>query len=97
MCWLSGTVCGLQGENSEVKLLRTGPAGQERPAVLAADGRLLDLSTVAADIGRDFFATGGLDRARGALRTARLPAVTAAFEVNHLVRYLSSRAQVGAR
>lgn len=58
-----------------MKLLRIGPAGEERPAVLAGDGRLLDLSGVATDLDGDFFAAGGLARIRAALDADALPAV----------------------
>lgn len=45
-----------------MKLLRIGPAGGERPAVLARDGRLLDLSPVADDIDGAFLSGGGVER-----------------------------------
>jgi 2-keto-4-pentenoate hydratase/2-oxohepta-3-ene-1,7-dioic acid hydratase in catechol pathway len=57
-----------------VKLLRVGPVGAERPAVLAEDGSLLDLSGLTRDIDGDFLATG-LDRARAAYAAGELPAI----------------------
>jgi len=33
-----------------MKLLRYGPAGQEKPAILDADGKIRDLSAHVADI-----------------------------------------------
>jgi 2-keto-4-pentenoate hydratase/2-oxohepta-3-ene-1,7-dioic acid hydratase in catechol pathway len=57
-----------------VKLLRVGPKGAERPAVLAEDGTLLDLSGVTGDIDGDFLATG-LDRARQAYAGGELPPI----------------------
>jgi 2-keto-4-pentenoate hydratase/2-oxohepta-3-ene-1,7-dioic acid hydratase in catechol pathway len=56
-----------------VKLLRVGAPGEERPAVRADDGRLLDLSSVASDIDGDFLASGGVDRARAAVEAGNLP------------------------
>jgi 2-keto-4-pentenoate hydratase/2-oxohepta-3-ene-1,7-dioic acid hydratase in catechol pathway len=56
-----------------VKLLRVGPPGSERPAVLADDGRLLDLSGVTADLDGAFLASGGIERARAAVTAGRLP------------------------
>ncbi|KOU63177.1 2-hydroxyhepta-2,4-diene-1,7-dioate isomerase [Streptomyces sp. MMG1533] len=56
-----------------VKLLRVGAPGQERPAVLTDDGRLLDLSSVTPDIDGAFLASGGVERARAAV-TAGGPA-----------------------
>ncbi|WP_431677091.1 fumarylacetoacetate hydrolase family protein [Kitasatospora sp. KL5] len=50
-----------------MKLLRVGPAGSERPAVLAGDGRLLDLSGLTADIDGRFLAGGGVAAVRAAL------------------------------
>ncbi|WP_344586961.1 fumarylacetoacetate hydrolase family protein [Actinomadura vinacea] len=55
-----------------MKLLRVGPAGAERPAVLAEDGTPLDLSGVTRDIDGDFLA-GGLDDARAAYAAGNLP------------------------
>jgi 2-keto-4-pentenoate hydratase/2-oxohepta-3-ene-1,7-dioic acid hydratase in catechol pathway len=57
-----------------VKLLRVGPKGTERPAVLAEDGTLLDLSGLTGDIDGDFLATG-LDRARQAYADGELPPI----------------------
>ncbi|MCL8017140.1 fumarylacetoacetate hydrolase family protein [Streptomyces sp. AS02] len=56
-----------------MKLLRVGARGEERPAVRADDGRLLDLSSVTADIDGAFLASDGLDRARAALAHGELP------------------------
>jgi 2-keto-4-pentenoate hydratase/2-oxohepta-3-ene-1,7-dioic acid hydratase in catechol pathway len=57
-----------------VKLVRVGPKGTERPAVLAEDGTLLDLSGLTGDIDGDFLATG-LDRARQAYADGELPPI----------------------
>lgn len=45
-----------------MKLLRFGPAGLEKTAVLLADGRRLDVSAAFPDYDEKFFATDGLDR-----------------------------------
>lgn len=58
-----------------MKLLRIGPAGKERPAVSAGDGRLLDLSGVVDDFDRGFFTADGLRRVRAALDADALPEV----------------------
>lgn len=55
-----------------MKLLRVGPEGAERPAVLAEDGSLLDLSGLTRDIDGDFLAAG-LERARAAYAAGELP------------------------
>lgn len=60
-----------------MKLLRVGPAGEERPAVLAPDGRLLDLSGITPDIDGAFLASGGVDAARAALDAGTLPELPA--------------------
>ncbi|WP_327258908.1 fumarylacetoacetate hydrolase family protein [Streptomyces sp. NBC_01240] len=59
-----------------MKLLRIGPAGSERPAILAAD-RLLDLSAVTTDIDSAFLASGGVARARAAMEAGQLPELPA--------------------
>lgn len=56
-----------------MRLLRVGATGSERPAVLAEDGQLLDLSALTADIDGAFLASGGLDRVREALDGGTLP------------------------
>ncbi|GJF33503.1 2-hydroxyhepta-2,4-diene-1,7-dioate isomerase [Kitasatospora sp. NE20-6] len=60
-----------------MKLLRVGPARGERPAVLAADGRLLDLSPVTDDIDGRFLAGGGIEAARAAVAEGTLPELDA--------------------
>ncbi len=56
-----------------MKLLRVGPVGEERPCVLSPDGRVLDLSSLTADIDGAFLSGGGVERARSALAEGRLP------------------------
>ena len=60
-----------------MKLLRIGPAGAERPALLAEDGRLLDLSGVTADIDGAFLASDGVERVRAAAGAGLLPELDA--------------------
>ncbi len=57
-----------------MKLLRYGPAGQEKPGMLAADGTLRDLSGVVDDIAGDVISPAGLDKLR-AIDPQTLPAV----------------------
>lgn len=57
-----------------MKLLRFGPAGQEKPGLLDRDGVLRDLSGVVADIAGDVLGKEGLARLR-ALDPATLAAV----------------------
>jgi 2,4-didehydro-3-deoxy-L-rhamnonate hydrolase len=47
-----------------MKLLRYGPAGQERPGILGADGAIRDLSSVVSDIARDTLLPESLERLR---------------------------------
>ena len=57
-----------------MKLLRYGPKGQEKPALLDADGHLRDLSGVVADIAGDALLPESLARLR-ALDPATLPRI----------------------
>jgi 2,4-didehydro-3-deoxy-L-rhamnonate hydrolase len=57
-----------------VKLLRYGAVGQEKPALLAPDGTLRDLSAVVADIAGAVLTEAGIEKLRG-LNPAELPAV----------------------
>ena len=45
-----------------MKLLRHGPAGAEKPALLESDGKIRDLSGLVADIGGDVLSDSGLAR-----------------------------------
>jgi 2-keto-4-pentenoate hydratase/2-oxohepta-3-ene-1,7-dioic acid hydratase in catechol pathway len=56
-----------------VKLMRVGPVGQERPALLGADGVLRDLSALTSDIDGAFLAGGEVERIRAAAASGTLP------------------------
>ncbi|GGK71516.1 2-hydroxyhepta-2,4-diene-1,7-dioate isomerase [Sphaerisporangium melleum] len=61
-----------------MKLLRVGPPGGERPAVLDDAGRPRDLRGLlgpGADFDRDFFASGQIERVASALRDGDLPLI----------------------
>jgi ureidoglycolate lyase/2,4-diketo-3-deoxy-L-fuconate hydrolase len=58
-----------------MKLLRYGPAGQEKPGMLDRNGQIRDLSGVVRDIGGEALAPAALDRLR-ALDPASLPLVS---------------------
>jgi len=47
-----------------MKLVRFGPRGQEKPGLVAPDGRLKDLSAHVRDYDHDFFSGGGLETVR---------------------------------
>lgn len=64
---------------TSVKLLHIGQSGEERPVVLTEDGRVLDLSPVAADIDGAFLAAG-LERAAAAIASGDLPELAAGGE-----------------
>ncbi|WP_436759967.1 fumarylacetoacetate hydrolase family protein [Streptosporangium sp. V21-05] len=57
-----------------MKLLRVGPVGQERPAVLDGAGNLREISE---EIDGAFFASGGVARVREALERDELPVLDA--------------------
>jgi len=59
-----------------MKLLRVGPKGQEKPAMLDAGGKLRDLSGVIADITPQQLTPAGLAKLRG-LDPASLPEIAA--------------------
>ena len=58
-----------------MKLLRYGPPGRERPAMLDADGQVRDLSAHVADLAGATVSIEALDRLRG-IEPANLPLVT---------------------
>jgi ureidoglycolate lyase len=55
-----------------MKLMRVGAKGAEKPAILAADGTVRDLSGVVKDIAGDTLTPAGLDKLRG-VDTSKLP------------------------
>ncbi|MEY9844133.1 fumarylacetoacetate hydrolase family protein [Streptacidiphilus sp. MAP5-3] len=61
-----------------MRLLRLGPAGAERPAVLDERDRLLDLSGLTHDIDGRFLAADGIARARAAMEADELPVLVSA-------------------
>jgi len=50
----------LTQKGSSMKLVRFGPRGREKPGILAADGRIKDVSAHVRDYDHAFFAGGGL-------------------------------------
>jgi 2-keto-4-pentenoate hydratase/2-oxohepta-3-ene-1,7-dioic acid hydratase in catechol pathway len=70
-----------------MRLLRTGPAGEERPAVLV-DGIVRDVSSEVDDYDGAFLSSGGLDRLRSVVAASAdsLPAVGQGVRVGPPVR-----------
>jgi 2-keto-4-pentenoate hydratase/2-oxohepta-3-ene-1,7-dioic acid hydratase in catechol pathway len=58
-----------------MKLLRYGPAGQEKPGLLDRDGKIRDVSSVVQDIGPETLEPASLQKLRG-IDPASLPAVS---------------------
>ncbi|ACU73779.1 5-carboxymethyl-2-hydroxymuconateDelta-isomerase [Catenulispora acidiphila DSM 44928] len=58
-----------------MRLLRIGPPGAERPAMIAADGEVYDLRALTADIDGGFLAGDGISRAHAAQERGELPAL----------------------
>src|SRR5215469_5057177 len=67
----------MSARDTGVKLLRVGPRGNERPAALDGDGRLVDLSGVVEDITGELLAGADLDRVRAAVDGGALPVLDA--------------------
>ena len=55
-----------------MRLLRVGPAGAERPAIVGTSGHVLDLSTLVDDFDVDFFASGVIGEVAALTRADRL-------------------------
>ena len=60
-----------------MKLMRIGAPGAERPALLAEDGTVVDLSSITADIDGAFLGSGGIDRVRRCAADGALPRLDA--------------------
>lgn len=64
-----------------MKLLRVGPRGQEKPVVLAGESNVAyDLTSLVADINRDFFEQNGVQLVREALKSDKLPEINISHE-----------------
>jgi len=48
-----------------MKLLRYGPAGEEKPGLIDKDGNIRDLSEIVPDIAGEVLSSAGLERLRG--------------------------------
>jgi 2-keto-4-pentenoate hydratase/2-oxohepta-3-ene-1,7-dioic acid hydratase in catechol pathway len=77
-----------------MKLLRFGPAGQEKPGILDRDGRIRDLSGTVSDIGPDAISPASLDKLRR-FDPATLPAVTGTPRIGPCVARVSKLLCVG--
>jgi 2-keto-4-pentenoate hydratase/2-oxohepta-3-ene-1,7-dioic acid hydratase in catechol pathway len=57
-----------------MKLLRIGEPGKEKPAVLLADGKIVDVSAHVTDYNGAFFEGGGVEKLKGVIK-GNLPAI----------------------
>src|SRR5690349_214411 len=67
--------CSPREERSDMRFLRIGDRGHERPVMLDRNGTAWDLTSVADDIDGRFFATDGPARAAAALEGGTLPVI----------------------
>jgi 2-keto-4-pentenoate hydratase/2-oxohepta-3-ene-1,7-dioic acid hydratase in catechol pathway len=77
-----------------MKLLRYGPAGQEKPGLLDRDGQIRDLSGVIPDLAGEALSPAGLDKLRK-LNPASLPAVSGTPRLGPCVGQVSKLVCVG--
>jgi 2-keto-4-pentenoate hydratase/2-oxohepta-3-ene-1,7-dioic acid hydratase in catechol pathway len=77
-----------------MKLLRYGPAGQEKPGMLDRDGKIRDLSGVVGDIDGAALAPAALDRLRR-LDPATLPLVSGTPRIGPCVGSVSKIVAIG--
>ncbi len=77
-----------------MKLLRYGPKGQEKPALIDADGVMRDLSSVVDDIAGDVLSDAGLARLR-ALDASSLPRVEAGARIGACVGRVGKMVCIG--
>src|SRR5277367_6813604 len=67
-----------------MKLLRYGPHGQEKPGMLSADGKILDLSAVVPDISATTLASNAQEKIRK-IDPASLPVIAAESRIGACV------------
>src|SRR5271167_1768348 len=81
---------------SPMKLLRYGPAGQEKPGLLDRDGRIRQLSGAVRDIDGEALAPASLDRLRR-LDPASLPLVPGSPRLGPCVGSVSKIVAIGLK
>ncbi len=64
-----------------MKLLRVGEFGRENPAVMVADGRVLDCSSLYSDFDPSFFRNGGVQELSRRLAITELPEIEKGLRV----------------
>jgi 2-keto-4-pentenoate hydratase/2-oxohepta-3-ene-1,7-dioic acid hydratase in catechol pathway len=77
-----------------MKLLRYGPAGQEKPGLLDRDGKIRDLSSAVRDIDGEALAPASLDRLRR-LNPGSLPLVAGAPRLGPCIGSVSKIVAIG--
>ena len=77
-----------------MKLVRFGPAGQEKPGLIDADGGIRDLSGHVADIAGDVLSAKGIARLRG-IDPKSLPAVAPGTRLGACVGRVGNFVAVG--
>jgi len=77
-----------------MKLLRYGPAGQEKPGLLDRDGKIRDLSGTVRDIDGEALSPAALDRLRR-LDPASLPLVAGSARLGPCVGHVSKVLAIG--
>src|SRR5699024_82911 len=77
-----------------MKLLRVGPKGQERPAILDADGHARDLSDHVDDIAGEVLTPQGLDKLR-ALDVSALPVIDGSPRIGACVGHIGKFVCIG--
>jgi 2-keto-4-pentenoate hydratase/2-oxohepta-3-ene-1,7-dioic acid hydratase in catechol pathway len=77
-----------------MKLVRFGPAGQEKPGIIDPDGRIRDLSSVVPDIAGDALSPSGLARIRNAA-IGSLPVVAAGTRIGPCVGKVGNFIAIG--
>src|ERR1700721_2796809 len=77
-----------------MKLLRFGPPGREKPAILDADGRIRDLSGVVPDIAGDALSPQGLAKIQAAA-AGDLPVVSGAPRIGPCVGRVGNFIAIG--
>jgi 2,4-didehydro-3-deoxy-L-rhamnonate hydrolase len=77
-----------------MKLLRWGPAGQEKPGLLDATGNIRDLSGIVADVAGDTLTPVGLDRL-ASLDISTLPIVSGSVRLGPCVGHIGKFICIG--
>lgn len=91
------SICTFAQQTGSIKLFRFGNTGNEKPAVITAEGKKSDVTAFGEDYNENFFATNGIERLKTwlAKNSAKCPPVSANVRIASCVARPSKIVAIG--